>query len=787
MQPKPTESRKRDREWGEGIKEGRSPVLSAAAPPTEIKGWKHYFPSPLAPSVDIDKLDLPCDHAPLEWWYYNCHLTAKNGQRFSAFSSFFRQASGFSRTEQEGKEGKPFKEFYHACTWALIDVDSEKYYADSQLDHRACENIVKRLEGKKLVHAEAPLFEIASKGRLPRPDRMMKKAAECSSKELKLNFDNECLLHSEKPSAKDVQGPLAPKLVYKVKTFNPLRNMALDLTFVPQMQPVLHGLNGVVNEMYYYYIPRCTVYGTVTVAGVVHEVEGQGWYDREFGGSEDQTGKDALDAWSWFALQLSDDSEFSLFNVVDRDTHHEKELVGVWTRRDGTRIAATDTVVTYSNLWTSLNTYVEYPLQWKITSASLNLELHVGCAFNHQEFMSVLVTGGGFYEGRIHAQGVRAGQAVTATGFLERKNHTNYNDTAGLLKNVSRFVKKTLNAMYPLDASEEWVNNNVLGRHCTGKGVLPKMICDTLFKPVRSLIDRGGKSWRSLILVSALNALFDDYYDGSRYIAIAELLHVGSLIIDDIQDESVVRRGGKTVHIAYGVPTAINSGTGCYFMAPILAGVDELSPEKACAVYQLYFDVLRAGHAGQGLDIAGLYHLMPAVVETGDTKDLFDSLQAIHVYKTGGAAGSLCGVACVLAEATKEQRKKLENFGTQLGLAFQIVDDALNLKGFEGDLKEVGEDIRDGKITYPIIKGMGRLNKFDRQYIWSIMQEHTEDAGKIASVIAMLNKVGAIDDCLVEARNLVETAWEALDPLLPDSLPKLMMRTFCGYLTERTF
>ena len=82
---------------------------------------------------------------------------------------------------------------------------------------------------------------------------------------------------------------------------------------------------------------------------------------------------------------------------------------------------------------------------------------------------------------------------------------------------------------------------------------------------------------------------------------------------------------------------------------------------------------------------------------------------------------------------------------------------------------------------------MGRLSKFDRQYVWSILQEHTEDTGKIASVIAVLNKVGAIDDCLAEARKLVEDAWEPVAQCLEDSLPKILMRTFCAYLTERTF
>lgn len=784
---------KRDREWGEDIKEGgRSPLHHPVAAP-EIdgtKGWKHYFPEATG-EFDITKTDLPCDFAPLEWWYYNCHVTNKEGHRYSLFSSFFRQADMQSRTKEETAAKKPFKEFYHACTWALIDVDAEKYYADNLLDHRAAEHLVKRLDpaytGRKPVHAEGPLLELAKKGRLPRPDRMMKQKAQQSATELNLSLDNECKLHCEKPSAKDTQPNTAPKLVYKVQMKHPRRDISANLTFVPQMAPVRHGSCGVVNEMFYYYIPRCTVYGSITIEGNVQEVEGSGWYDREYGGSDDDCGKDALDAWTWFSVQLSDDSEFSLFNVVDRDSHHEKEKVGVWTRRDGTRVHVHDAILTYSNMWTSLNTYVEYPMSWKIVSPSLQLELHVGCAFPHQEFMTVLVTGGGFFEGRVHAQGVRAGKAVTGTGFLERKNHTSYNDTSGLLKNVGRFVKKTLGQMYPLDASPDWVEANVLGRHSTKRGTLPKMVCDTMFKPVRALIDRGGKSWRSLILVSTLSALYEDYFDGSRYIAIAELLHVGSLIIDDIQDESVIRRGGKTVHLEYGVPTAINAGTGCYFMAPHLAGVNELAPAKAAKVYELYFDVLRAGHAGQGLDIAGLHHMMPEVVETGVTAPLFDALQAIHVYKTGGASGTLCAVACVIADASPQQSKAFENFGTQLGLAFQIVDDALNLKGFEGDLKEVGEDIRDGKITYPIIKGMGRLSKFDRQYIWSIMQEKTDDYGKISSVIAMLNKVGAIDDCLVEARNLVETAWEELDAVIPDSLPKIMMRTFCGYLTERTF
>ena len=182
------------------------------------------------------------------------------------------------------------------------------------------------------------------------------------------------------------------------------------------------------------------------------------------------------------------------------------------------------------------------------------------------------------------------------------------------------------------------------------------------------------QAWRSLILVSSMSALSSKYIDASKYIALAELLHVGSLIIDDIQDESTVRRGGNCVHQDFGAATAINAGTACYFMAPILGGIDELTQEKQLKIYSLYFDILRCGHAGQGLDILGLDHMMPQVVETGETQELLDSLRAIHVYKTGGPAGTICRMASVLAGADEERAKALENYGTQIGLAFQIVD-----------------------------------------------------------------------------------------------------------------
>jgi predicted secreted hydrolase len=525
----PKSNRKREREYGETLSPPDSPARKE-----DTSQWPAYFPAPRGP-IDVAKYDLPQGQAPLEWWYYNCHVTTKKdpNRRYSLFSSFFRQADLSTLDDEARKDPTKRYDFYDACTWALVDVEKNVYYADSLLDHRAPSRIEAALDpavtGKPVSHIEGPLLDLVKRGRVPLPDRLMRGPAKVSTEELSLNLGNDCILTS-RPYNAATDGPQVPGalgVVYQIKLYNPNRAIRADLTFVPQRGAIRHGDNGVVNHMFYYYVPRCTVRGTIVLNGERLEVEGSGWYDREFGGTRDETGRDATDAWSWFSCPLDDGTEFSLFHIVDRLSQHEKAMVGVLTDASGNRIAVHDVQLSYSDMWTSMTTYMEYPQSWKIVVPSLQLELFIGMPFPHQEFVTVIVNGGGFFEGRTQISGTRAGHAVTGTGFLERKNHVNYKDTDGLMRNVGRFVKKTLTQMYPLEATQEWVNRYVLGRHCTGSAN-SQQVCESLFKPVRTLIDRGGKSWRSLILVSAVNALSrEPYFDCSKYIAIAELLHSG--------------------------------------------------------------------------------------------------------------------------------------------------------------------------------------------------------------------------------------------------------------------
>ena len=120
-------------------------------------------------------------------------------------------------------------------------------------------------------------------------------------------------------------------------------------------------------------------------------------------------------------------------------------------------------------------------------------------------------------------------------------------------------------------------------------------------------------------------------------------------------------------------------------------------------------------------------------------------------------------------------------------MSFQIIDDVLNLRGFKGDLKVRGEDITAGKVTLPIAMGMSRLSLEDRRWMWSVIKSKSDDLETVSRVIKELIDCGALDACVEQAEELIETAWNDVEPVLEDSIPKIMLRAFSWYLLERHY
>jgi len=133
------------------------------------------------------------------------------------------------------------------------------------------------------------------------------------------------------------------------------------------------------------------------------------------------------------------------------------------------------------------------------------------------------------------------------------------------------------------------------------------------------------------------------------------------------------------------------------------------------------------------------------------------------------------------------QQTGLGEYLESIGVAFQIIDDVLNLRGFKGNTKNRGEDIAAGKITYPVAKSMARLSASERARIWSIIKSKPSDQKVIEAVCDDLESCGAIEACVQEASDMVEAAWVTLDKVIPDSFYKMLLRAFGWYVLQRHY
>jgi geranylgeranyl pyrophosphate synthase len=318
-------------------------------------------------------------------------------------------------------------------------------------------------------------------------------------------------------------------------------------------------------------------------------------------------------------------------------------------------------------------------------------------------------------------------------------------------------------------------------------GVDPARYVDSLIRPVREIVDRGGKSWRSYAALVCMDAVGGDSRPYARWLAMPEMLHVGSLIVDDVEDHSLVRRGGPACHVVYGEPIALNAGTAAYFLAEYPIRTVEMPAEKKLRLYGLFFRAMRAGHAGQALDLSGLDAYVPVVLESGQTHELERRVLAIHRLKTAVPAGILARMGAIAGDGSPAQVEGLGRFFEALGLAFQIIDDVLNLRGFKGMLKTRGEDISQGKVTLPVVKAFGVLPAEKRAWIWERLRAKTEDPAIVGEVIGRLEECGALQACDAQAKDLVESAWAELQPLIEDSISKVMLRAFSFYVLDRQY
>jgi len=289
------------------------------------------------------------------------------------------------------------------------------------------------------------------------------------------------------------------------------------------------------------------------------------------------------------------------------------------------------------------------------------------------------------------------------------------------------------------------VNELILSKAGSDVELIPEL--------AKHLIDSGGKRLRPMVTLAAAQ-MFG--YSGEAHVKLAtsvEFMHTATLLHDDVVDESDLRRGRKTARMIWGNQASVLVGD--FLLGQAFRMMVDVGSLEA-------LDIL----SGAACIIAEGEVMQLGVAKNLDTTE--DDYLAVIKAKTAALFSAAAEVGPVVADASRSDRAALRSYGTNLGLAFQLVDDALDYGGKSSDLgKNVGDDFREGKVTLPVILSYRRGSAEERAFWKSAIEENECDDAALEKAIGIMNKNGAIGDTIGRARHFGEIARDALAPLKP--------------------
>ncbi len=354
-------------------------------------------------------------------------------------------------------------------------------------------------------------------------------------------------------------------------------------------------------------------------------------------------------------------------------------------------------------------------------------------------------------------------------------------DTSKFLEKKAPLIDKAIEKYIPREFSEKSILFKVNPpKYSSNLEALNKGIAE----PIWEILDRGGKRWRPALFLLICEALGKDSENCLDFAIIPEVVHNGTLIIDDIEDSSELRRGKPCTYRIFGVDLAVNAGNAMYYLPllPLMEKKAELPAETLRDIYEVYVQEMINLSLGQAMDIT--WH---RGIANADRLNEQDYLQ-MCAYKTGTLARMSAKISAVLAGASKELVEKLGRFAESIGVAFQMQDDVLDLTGKEFAKKKggVGQDVTEGKRTLMVIHTLKNASSADRKRLIQILNMHTSDQTLRDEAIALMQKYRAMEHVTRTATRIVEESWKDVDKLLPASEAKEKLKAFAEFLIKRT-
>jgi geranylgeranyl diphosphate synthase type I len=330
-----------------------------------------------------------------------------------------------------------------------------------------------------------------------------------------------------------------------------------------------------------------------------------------------------------------------------------------------------------------------------------------------------------------------------------------------------------------LDIKEELAENAVNVDKFIKKILLDKEP-QILYEAASHLIFSGGKRMRPYLTVKACEAVGGKIRDAIPYAAALEILHVFTLIHDDIMDNDPIRRGVPSVHTKWNIPVAICSGD--LLFAKVFEIMTEYAPKRIdpekinlCIQKTAYGTVQIC--EGQVRDV-----LFPNSEDVDEQE---------YILMVGGKTAALfktCAeVGAIIGGGSPEQIEILGQFAWDSGIAFQLIDDYLGATANEEELgKPLYSDLREGKKTLILIDAQGKASKEQKMILDRVIGNGNAEKKEIEEAIETLKSIGSIEHTLNRSLNYVEKAKTTLRKL-PESKTVNDLMGLVDYFVRRTY
>jgi len=286
------------------------------------------------------------------------------------------------------------------------------------------------------------------------------------------------------------------------------------------------------------------------------------------------------------------------------------------------------------------------------------------------------------------------------------------------------------------------------------------------------IVAAGGKRLRPMLTLAAARLC---NYEGDRHITLAtcvEFIHTATLLHDDVVDESMLRRGQESANALWGNEASVLVGDFLFSRAFQL-----MVSDGSLKVLQILSDASAVIAEGEVLQL----------LTTNDTETSEEAYLEVIRSKTAKLFAAAARIGAVVSERPKAEEEALESYGVNLGIAFQLVDDALDYSADQAALgKTVGDDFREGKISLPVVLAWRRGEDKERTFWRRTLERQEQEDGDLEHAIALMEKREALRDTIERARHYGSIARDALG-IFPDSEAKAAMSEAIDFSIERAF